>query len=545
MAPKSKEASSSSAAVPRKTPRRIRRKCSHPSCPNRVVQGGVCVTHGAKRKMCLHPGCDKAVKLAGYCSTHGPARRKCDAAGCTRVAVQGGKCLSHGAKRRVCKFPGGSCNKNAIVGGMCKKHYDLMKDANGLLDSLGTCVAIEGSGSGESEGTEVSDSPVYGHVNHAALGYQTQDQLQAKPPAVVVLPPVPPAQEPHPPLNDDTSLVNLHGNTAAPVINVAHQAHEAAYVPVEYPKPPPKKKHKHPRHQRGLSIFEEMQTVNAIINSGAENQQGVILPEAVPPPPPAPQANVSYGYPSPDHPNDPNEASIMPPPPPHSLPQVPVVPTLDTSANTPAPQVSYADGAIPTQPSNPENVPTKHSEEPYYSPTIAIFEQMIKASEVIENPAKNPSYAGLSPPKLTPRGRRHVSFQDDLMARTIHHQAPAATMAVAPVHSADYLYRTVSHDEESHNHHPYPIQAYPAHAYSNPAMVQGPRVSSPTNDMLHQSSCAPETPNLDSHPEPMNIVSAGSQHGSHQQTEAAYTVVGLLPKRKDEYEHLFIPRALS
>ncbi|KAL7487005.1 hypothetical protein ACHAW6_012614 [Cyclotella cf. meneghiniana] len=546
MTPKSKQASSSTTS-PRKT-KRLRRKCSHPSCPNRVVQGGVCVTHGAKRKMCLHPGCDKAVKLAGYCSTHGPARRKCDAVGCTRVAVQGGKCLSHGAKRRVCKFPGDSCNKNAIVGGMCKKHYDLMKDANGLLDSLGTCVAIEGSGSGDSEGTEVSDSPVYGHASGDVLGYHAQDQTQAKPPAVVVLPPVAPAQETHPPLNDNTSLVHLGGINTAPVVDMPPQVHEAASIPtsVQYPKPPPKKKHKHPRHQRGLSIFEEMQTVDAIINSGAENQQGVILPETVAPAPapPAPQANLSYGYPTTGHPN---EASMMPPPPPQSLPHVPVVSALSASANTPAPQVSFADSAITNQQNNP-SLPSKPSEEEYYSPTIAIFEQMIKASEVIENPIKSSSYAGLSPPKLTPRGRRNVSFHEDSIARTIHNQAPAATLALAPVNSADYLYRTVSHDEELHYHPSFPTQAYPAQTYSNPATVHGPRVSSPTNEMLHQSSYAPETPNLDSHSEPMNIVSAGSHHGmtnSNQHAEASHTVVGLLPKRKDEYEHLFIPRALS
>ena len=79
-------------------PKRIHRKCSAPDCTNQVVQGGVCVTHGAKRKLCSYPNCNKAVKLAGFCSTHGPARKKCDDPGCSRVAVQAGKCLSHGAR---------------------------------------------------------------------------------------------------------------------------------------------------------------------------------------------------------------------------------------------------------------------------------------------------------------------------------------------------------------------------------------------------------------------------------------------------------------
>ena len=149
-------------------PKRVRRKCAHENCDNRVVQGGVCVTHGAKRKVCSFPDCDKAVKLAGYCSTHGPSRRKCGTAGCSRVAVQGGNCLSHGARRRVCCYPqsqgagggGGKCSKNAIMGGMCKKHYDRMQDAEGML-VMSLCVPVSsttdyanysGSDSGGSSG---------------------------------------------------------------------------------------------------------------------------------------------------------------------------------------------------------------------------------------------------------------------------------------------------------------------------------------------------------------------------------------------------------
>jgi hypothetical protein len=52
---------------------------------------------------------------------------------------------------------------------------------------------------------------------------------------------------------------------------------------------------------------------------------------------------------------------------------------------------------------------------------------------------------------------------------------------------------------------------------------------------------APETPDLDN-PEPMNIVSAGSHRGGASQNHPEGV---LLPKRKEEYDHLFIPRALS
>eukprot|EP00536_Pseudo-nitzschia_multiseries_P003252 jgi/Psemu1/236520/estExt_Genewise1.C_480126 len=91
-------------------------------CQNRVVQGGLCISHGAKRKTCKYPSCNKHVKKAGLCSTHGPARKRCDVDGCTKVAVQGGRCIAHGAKKKLCSID--QCKKQAILAGMCKKHHD-------------------------------------------------------------------------------------------------------------------------------------------------------------------------------------------------------------------------------------------------------------------------------------------------------------------------------------------------------------------------------------------------------------------------------------
>jgi hypothetical protein len=39
--------------------KRVNRKCSQQNCENRVLQGGVCVTHGARWKCCAHPRCEK------------------------------------------------------------------------------------------------------------------------------------------------------------------------------------------------------------------------------------------------------------------------------------------------------------------------------------------------------------------------------------------------------------------------------------------------------------------------------------------------------
>lgn len=131
------------------TSKRVRRKCNIDNCPNRVVQGGLCISHGAKRKTCKHQGCDKNVKKAGLCSTHGPARKRCENSGCQKVAVQGGRCIAHGAKKKLCAID--DCAKQAILSGMCKKHHD---QANGIAPSRGR------SGSSEEDEDEEDEELV-------------------------------------------------------------------------------------------------------------------------------------------------------------------------------------------------------------------------------------------------------------------------------------------------------------------------------------------------------------------------------------------------
>eukprot|EP00978_Attheya_sp_CCMP212_P033033 scaffold131541_cov65-Attheya_sp.AAC.2 len=105
-----------------------RRKCTAESCTNRVVQGGLCIAHGAKRKKCGHQGCTKHVKLAGMCSAHGPARQLCGVHGCSKISVQGARCVRHGAKMKTCCVA--SCTKRAIKTGMCTKHHNQKQNEN-------------------------------------------------------------------------------------------------------------------------------------------------------------------------------------------------------------------------------------------------------------------------------------------------------------------------------------------------------------------------------------------------------------------------------
>ncbi|KAL3803325.1 hypothetical protein HJC23_009289 [Cyclotella cryptica] len=98
------------------------RACAVSGCPNRRVQGGVCIAHGANRKLCKFPGCSKKRKVAGKCSAHGPQRKRCDEEGCAKAAVRGGLCIGHGGKKKQCSVE--DCAKHSTTGGMCKRHYD-------------------------------------------------------------------------------------------------------------------------------------------------------------------------------------------------------------------------------------------------------------------------------------------------------------------------------------------------------------------------------------------------------------------------------------
>ena len=57
----------------------MQKKCSTKGCFNQVVQGGKCISHGAK------------IKKRTLCSTQG----------CSHQAVQGGKCISHGPIKKT------------------------------------------------------------------------------------------------------------------------------------------------------------------------------------------------------------------------------------------------------------------------------------------------------------------------------------------------------------------------------------------------------------------------------------------------------------
>ena len=151
------------------TSKRVRRKCTIENCPNRVVQGGLCIAHGAKRKTCKHPGCTKNVKKAGLCSTHGPARKRCEAEGCSKVAVQGGRCIAHGAKKKLCSVD--SCTKQAILSGMCKKHHDVYRASQGSAGGVPPAAggALQCKPVGAAKGKSKSGTHKKGHTRGLSI----------------------------------------------------------------------------------------------------------------------------------------------------------------------------------------------------------------------------------------------------------------------------------------------------------------------------------------------------------------------------------------
>jgi len=61
--------------------KRIRKICTHEGCTNIAVNGGVCISHGAKRKavkICTHEGCTKQVVNGGVCTSHGAKVKLCE-----------------------------------------------------------------------------------------------------------------------------------------------------------------------------------------------------------------------------------------------------------------------------------------------------------------------------------------------------------------------------------------------------------------------------------------------------------------------------------
>lgn len=99
--------------------------CNHEGCTSKVINGGVCIKHGAKVKICEHDGCTTQAIQGGVCIKHGAVKKvkkTCKHEGCTNQSKVGGFCTRHGATRekKTCSHEG--CSNIAQNRGLCDRH---------------------------------------------------------------------------------------------------------------------------------------------------------------------------------------------------------------------------------------------------------------------------------------------------------------------------------------------------------------------------------------------------------------------------------------
>ena len=85
-------------------------QCSHPTCPNRVMNTGVCARHGARVRICSVQHCTKYAQKGGVCIRHGAVKeyKRCVVGGCnSRPIGRGGVCARHASSAAS----GGVCGK--------------------------------------------------------------------------------------------------------------------------------------------------------------------------------------------------------------------------------------------------------------------------------------------------------------------------------------------------------------------------------------------------------------------------------------------------
>jgi len=108
-------------------PNKKQKLCSAEGCTNIVIQGGVCIRHGAKRKerkRCSREGCTNQAQIGEVCIRHGAKKRRyeCSAEECTNLVVRGGVCWRHGAKTKSPRCSSEGCRNQAQCGGVCIRH---------------------------------------------------------------------------------------------------------------------------------------------------------------------------------------------------------------------------------------------------------------------------------------------------------------------------------------------------------------------------------------------------------------------------------------
>ncbi|ETV85171.1 hypothetical protein H257_03007 [Aphanomyces astaci] len=93
------------------------KKCSEPTCWNKIRSRGYCKMHGGGKR-CLIPGCNTCSVGGYYCIKHGGGK-KCSINGCSNAIQSRGVCKAHGGGAR-CTVAG--CQKSSQGKGLCTSH---------------------------------------------------------------------------------------------------------------------------------------------------------------------------------------------------------------------------------------------------------------------------------------------------------------------------------------------------------------------------------------------------------------------------------------
>ena len=101
--------------------------CSVEGCTNQIQSGtNVCIRHGAPwtKKQCSVKECTRQAINGGVCRRHGAKLKLCDRDGCSKRAKLGGFCFDHSNVKR-CTHYSGCCNE-AKSFGLCARHGGLV-----------------------------------------------------------------------------------------------------------------------------------------------------------------------------------------------------------------------------------------------------------------------------------------------------------------------------------------------------------------------------------------------------------------------------------
>lgn len=191
------------------------------------------------------------------------------------MAVQGGVCIAHGARKKLCSVE--KCAKQAILGGMCKKHHDQTHGivsgrigrTSGPSNNAGT--ALCGNSSlGAVIGGQAKVAPADAHPDASKPGHQRGLSIFQEMGAVATIigeDGLADAGVPLAPPQVENRGAGLPTNAA-----VAPAQHESSGDRVYAPQPPAsgggkQGKNRSKGHNRGLSFFSDENVADSIIEN--------------------------------------------------------------------------------------------------------------------------------------------------------------------------------------------------------------------------------------------------------------------------------------